>query len=148
MKATAKRTQCNRCAEYFNPRTLKGVAHLSGCRIHNGWKNYETWVVNLWISNDQASARYWDDNAREALEDAIERGNIHGFTGSLGEPESYAKSSLARRLKDEIENQMPTEGLVSDLVGAALSEVDWYELAGSAIDGCKPEKEEVARWPS
>ena len=30
---------------------------------YNGWTNYETWAVNLWIDNDQGSYTYWREQA-------------------------------------------------------------------------------------
>lgn len=27
---------------------------MSNDKTYNGWTNYETWLVNLWIQNDQA----------------------------------------------------------------------------------------------
>ncbi len=26
---------------------------------YNGWTNYETWAVSLWIDNDHATYAYW-----------------------------------------------------------------------------------------
>ncbi len=33
---------------------------------HNGWTNYETWVVALWIDQDHGSYKYWRETAAEA----------------------------------------------------------------------------------
>jgi hypothetical protein len=34
---------------------------------YNGWKNYETWNLKLWLDNDQDTYHYWQHAAREAL---------------------------------------------------------------------------------
>jgi hypothetical protein len=49
-----------------------------------------------------------------------------------------ARFTLADRLKDEAEEAMPeTEGVWSDLLRAAFSEIDWHEIAGNLIDEVK-----------
>ena len=35
---------------------------------YNGWYNYETWLCNLWMDNDQAEHEYWREVARESIE--------------------------------------------------------------------------------
>ncbi len=37
---------------------------------YNGWKNYETWSVKLWIDNDQGSEQYWNEVAQEVWEES------------------------------------------------------------------------------
>ena len=39
---------------------------------YNGWKNYETWNVKLWIDNEEGSYRYWEEVAGEIWEE-VER---------------------------------------------------------------------------
>ena len=48
---------------------------------------------------------------------------------------------LARQLKEQVTEQAPELGasLYSDLLSAALSDVDWYEIAESYLDDCDPE---------
>jgi hypothetical protein len=100
---------------------------------YQGWTNYETWAVNLWLDNEEGSQRYWTRAAEDALEEATDD----------GDPEmqetyrSKAVSALANRLQEEIEEGMPDLGctLWSDLLSAAVSEVDWYEIALSWIEG-------------
>jgi len=33
-------------------------------RYNNGWSNYETWAVNLWLTNTEEDYLYWRDAAR------------------------------------------------------------------------------------
>lgn len=101
---------------------------------HNGWKNYETWAVALWIDNEEPSYNKARRMARECAELAAEqKADAEGpalRAGRLVFPRS-ADGMLADRLKEWMEEEMPNLGgtLWADLLGAAMSEVDWYEIA-------------------
>lgn len=98
---------------------------MSNDKSYQGWTNYETWAVALWLDNDQGSYEYWRDVAEEIKEDEGDE-----------DDEDIHLAALASRLKDEFEEGMPDLGasLWSDLLGAALSEVNWYEIAKSKYD--------------
>jgi len=83
-------------------------------KTYNGWSNYETWAVKLWIDNEQSSQEYWLERAKE-------------------ETTPY---ELARALKDEFNeaNPIQTASVYSDLMSAALSGVDWLEIANSLLE--------------
>ena len=80
---------------------------------YNGWKNYETWVVALWIDNDQSTYNYSRELAQE-----------------YRMPDG-AKYPLADALKSWVVNDLipDVSGLAGDLLGAALDEVNWFEIA-------------------
>ena len=96
---------------------------------YNGWTNYETWVTKLWIDNEDTSYRFWTEAAEN--------------TFAMAEPTSVfskseaARYSLADELKETIaspdDEVMPTQGLYADLLQAALSEVNWSEIADSLL---------------
>lgn len=101
-------------------------------RKHNGWTNYETWIVNLWLTNEEDSYRYWRMRAAWARKQKAELDDC--------------ASILAAELKAEVQDNKPEEflnsdgmnhgssGLYSDLLGAALSEVNWFEIAKSFLE--------------
>ncbi len=107
----------NRCSDCGKP------------TAYNGWKNYETWSVALWIDNDEGTHNERLEMAKRAREQAEEN------------PPSYASTVEERvrilyvdALKEWVESELCPElpaSLASDLLGAALSEVDYYEIAGS-----------------
>lgn len=74
---------------------------------YNGWSNYATWCVHLWLSNEKGS--YYA--AREVVASDWDADNAY---------------RSARALRDFVESECVDAG---DLLGAALSEVDWEELA-------------------
>jgi hypothetical protein len=95
---------------------------------YNGWKNYETWLVGLWLDNDQGSYEYWREQAREHWNSAP---TCKQARQGIWTAEEAAAFNLADQLKEEIENSSPLTDadLFSDLLNSALSEVDWQEVA-------------------
>lgn len=69
---------------------------------YNGWTNYPTWVVNLWLTNDEGDAatlaKYVDADDPEGLKELVE------------------------------ECAPELQGMYSDLFTWALGMVDWHEI--------------------
>lgn len=80
---------------------------------YNGWKNYETWLVNIWVTNDEGWNEYWQEAATDAAS-----------VSSLAD-------ALESEITDQAREQVGNNGLLSDLLRAALREVDWREIAES-----------------
>lgn len=97
-------------------------------KTHNGWTNYETWAVALWLNNDQGTQEHWRERAREIAE--------HAEPSTVWTKAESARYELADALKDEIEEDAPGAvcgTLYGDLVKAALDEVNWSEIAKSFL---------------
>jgi hypothetical protein len=86
---------------------------------YNGWKNYETWLVNLWIDNDGGS-EYWADRAEEARD----------VSDLADEMEAYYAD-----LAGEV---IPASGMFNDLFNSALREVSWYAIAEHYVNELEP----------
>jgi hypothetical protein len=97
---------------------------------YNGWTNYETWDVALWIDNEQGSYNYWRDRAKEILDsEQIDENSSDELINQSKENSRYA---LAEELKDYFEDNNPLAdqaNTYTDLLRAALSEVNWNEIA-------------------
>ena len=104
-------------------------------KTYNGWTNYETWNVKLWMDNDQGSYEHYRELAKDVYRGAVDSGK--GFT-----KDEQAVLDLADALKDEYEEAMHdwleeskrSASVWADLLGAALSEVNWHEIATSMIE--------------
>ncbi len=90
---------------------------------YNGWRNYETWVVNLWLTNDEVSYNSLYDLAKET-------------------PDKFALSQILRvdteerfyDLRDNSVNEIEIPGMFQDLLMKAIGRVDWLEVAEHAIE--------------
>lgn len=83
---------------------------------YNGWRNWETWLVNVWDLVDAMSEEVssWDvtdlaDCDADWCED---------WVAEQIDPRDY-------------------DGLVGDLVSGFYSEVDWYEIAEHVREGAE-----------
>lgn len=84
-----------------NPSDAKGF---------NGWPNYETWLVALWLDNDEQTYRHWRAEASKLSEWELARVLETSHTDA-----SYDLTGAV--------------GVWADLVGAALKRVDWDCIA-------------------
>lgn len=80
---------------------------------YNGWTNYETWAVSLWLDTDDPSDII--ERVKEDYED---------------DKEQWA-DEIAKKLESWVDERNPISdnSLYSDLLNASLSEVNWLEIA-------------------
>ncbi len=111
---------------------------MSDEKGYNGWTNYETWAVALWFDNDQYTHNHCRSMAQDAWDEA-EQGKYAWQTR-----EQQALYALTESLKDMVEESNPladSADLYSDLLNAALSEVDWRSIAEHYMDDVDKEEE-------
>lgn len=104
---------------------------------YNGWNSYETWAVNLHLSNDEGTYNY----VNELVEAAIEQANEdQGYYDTRYR--AYVHN-LARLIEEFTEDLImePVEGkihmLAQDLLRSAFQETDFYEIAENWDDDAK-----------
>lgn len=78
---------------------------------YNGWKNKETWLVNIWYMDSMPD--YFADSDQ-----------YHVEPNELEESVQYIAEEC------EALSQLPA-GLLSDFIQTCWGEVDWYSLADS-----------------
>jgi hypothetical protein len=104
---------------------------------YNGWSNYETWCVHLWLTNEESSYLYWREEARRHRSEAANCPNVIERVWTI---ELAQRAGLAEQLRSEIEDASPLDeaSMLSDLLNAALSEVDWQEIAEAFLEELEP----------
>jgi hypothetical protein len=90
---------------------------------YNGWSNYETWCVNLWLSNDEGLYH----ETRQLLRGC---GRRYDRADALN---CWVRDDLAPDLGATF---------AADLLGSALGSVDWYEIADAWTEDDEEEEEE------
>jgi len=89
---------------------------------YNGWTNRETWVVNLWLTNDG------DAWLTEMTEDAIA-----GCDGDRDDAIYTLSQTLGQQHDDALADIAGLSGVFADLLTGALARVNWYEIAEHCI---------------
>lgn len=99
-------------------------------KTYNGWTNYETWVVNLWLDNDEFSHDHWVGIARDIYENEAQEQKYFSKMDDAVVILSDKLKNDHEEAKDEILERLNlTASLWADLLGAALSETNWREIA-------------------
>lgn len=102
------------------------------CKEYSGWTNYETWNINLWLSEDGDTYRM--------IEDMID--NPYS---------SDAVYELSQGIRKYVEDSNPLgddSSMYADLLGAAISSCSFYEIAEHWIeDYCADNPETVKTEP-
>jgi hypothetical protein len=101
---------------------------------HAGWSNYETWATNLWLTNDEPTY-----NCCRALasESRCEAAGVEQVKGRVWTVQEATKFRLAELLQEHVEDRNPIAdqaSLYADLLNAALSQVNWIEIAEALLD--------------
>jgi hypothetical protein len=86
---------------------------------YNGWKNFETWNVKLWIDNEYA----WYQDIKEMVEQMDEDDDVHDLAEQI---ENWFDMMF--------EDDIPKTGPLADLLNGAIREVDWREIAEAFLE--------------
>ena len=115
---------------------------------YNGWANYETWCVHLWLTNEEGSYRYWREEAERVRKEARTHANVRSGFLSVDEAARYL---LGEAIKESFETFHPFRGehletpresdVFADLLDAALSEVRWSHVAEAFLEELEPDDE-------
>ena len=183
--ATSKGKKCATCGAPNPYHTVdcaavraKVVAEINREKEHNGWTNYETWVVNLWIDNEEPLSIERRDRVREIIGNNVNEVSVcceaetsteveqtetavHSATvcdncgkecatqkavdtdAAIGEVADWLKAWIGDEIPEtyfeDTVNRVMTGALgpYCDLLNAALSEVDWREIARHDVDNEK-----------
>jgi hypothetical protein len=93
---------------------------------YNGWVNYETWLYNIWNDGGMEESELCEflDNAEPKYDWETQRDR------AISDLENY----LSERVDEDLEELSLSNGLLVDLLNAAISKVDYREIAENWID--------------
>jgi hypothetical protein len=106
---------------------------------YNGYSNYETWAVQLWIDNTESKSAYWRRLAEEV------------YNHQASEQVHFSKVEdaaciLAEKLKEKHNDQMErilndanvTGTVWADLLNASVCAVNFHEIAKNLMESVVP----------
>lgn len=100
---------------------------------YNGWKNYETWVIALWLDNDYGTYTLMRGLAMQSVEEILaEQESNYQLPENRQNLIDKASYKMSDNIKEHIESNNPLAAEASvytDLLGAAISQADFVEIA-------------------
>jgi hypothetical protein len=81
---------------------------------YNGWTNYETWVVALWMNNSESNGY---------------RSVLIADTKDLAKSKQISWLADALQVWVDEDKPLVNSSLYLDLINASLSKVNWREIA-------------------
>lgn len=109
---------------------------------YNGWANYETWCVNLWLTNDEKSYNQVHSMARECWLQSSDK-NPNEFTDREGNARIMLGEALEHLVSEEQAQDWMSDqaSLFADILNHALGRVEWFEIANSLLEDIDKEEE-------
>ena len=89
---------------------------MSNDNDYNGWKNYETWNVNLWIQNDEG----FYHRMVEELTDILDRHENDWENVSLAEVRGMVRDVIGYQTPDGVRTDDPA--------------IDWNEISDALLE--------------
>ena len=100
-------------------------------KTYEGWTNYETWKVKQWIDKEYGDYCYWKETTEEIWMDAEPNLTWSKSATALYELADQLKQQIG---EDDVPEDYATGVLYADLLNAALSEVNWHEIANALLE--------------
>lgn len=107
---------------------------------YNGWANYPTWCVNLWLSNDRGLYDMTLEAVQDEYRDAPEALNVREGIWTVEQARRFNTADRLRAMVEELgpmlgdDQEVLTTGFTGDLYGWALAQVDWWEIADAWLE--------------
>jgi len=101
------------------------------CKEYNGWANWETWNVGLWIGEVDGLPDMIFEQAKKEVEEQFNDDEFDKWT---------ATRSLAKYLEElchevfDTEDSTPAQGPLADAIGMYYAQVQWHDIAENYID--------------
>ena len=107
---------------------------------YNGWTNYETWVVNLWMDNEEGLHDFWVNKARHVYNhEAKQQRHFSKMEDAVCIMAHQLKDSHEEVMNDMLESRNLTSSVWSDLLGGALAAANWHEIARHLLENVEDE---------
>ena len=104
----------------------------------NGYTNYQTWNVALWLNNDPVTRKHAKELISE-MSDVNDKDELQGVT-----------SLMANYIADMVEEMqefasLPQTGLFADLLLDALNCIDYFDIAQTLLADALAERREAEK---
>ena len=98
---------------------------------YNGWTNRETWVLNLWINNEEVWYNEVRLQAAEIIESTLD--NPWGSTPDEDEQVHQIATWLEEWTEKKVTLPDSITGLVSDLLRSSIWKINYREVASNIL---------------
>jgi hypothetical protein len=124
------------------------------CDKYQGASNYPTWVIALWIDNDQSAYRGWRTEAARYIKMFNEYRRHYPHEYDFEFFRRTPRTDAIHHLQDALRNghdeyieavlspPLPPAGPINDLIAWALNQVDWRDIATTIVDEVLAEPQE------
>lgn len=99
---------------------------------HQGYANYETFLVATEIVNDRSKLAYWLESGRECIEELGYEESEFAYADSVVELGKHLREHH-EAIADSMTDASVEQSWPQSLLNAALMRVDWNEIADQII---------------